>query len=544
MILGRNRWTGPASESGGRPCGSCPGGDGYLRFIDKGPRPALKGKPGDDRGPAKTTAFRKAMSGIKPFGAPVGLLVVLLMAAGLPARAEFQPHLFPGRDRADFNPSVVSVPAETYSTGAEARPRPWIAAAEVTGINIGVWTFDRYALNRDYAHISWSSVKHNLSEGFILCPDTFPTSFFGHPYHGSQYFNAARSLGMPFWESIPYSAGGYLTWGFIFENDLPSFNDLVMTTLGGMCLGELEYRLSSQVLDDSAVGGARVGREILAFLIDPIRGFNRLIYGDLGRTGSINRQRREPLQGYLALGGQLVSDSFQLTRLRFSPGLGFEVVYGMDSSDIVSGHPFDLIFLSGGVRTDQKKGYFDLSTYGPWMSREWEGGRGSKYLVGLFQHFDYLNNEVLHLGGTSTTAGFVSLVPLGGGAVLRGSVQAGGLLLGGVKNQYVHVEDRDYNYGLGATAKIEAWLSHPSLGTLSVHFSRFWFKAVHATGEVDADESHDGLTLLQVRYSVPFSSNWAIALDYGLFARRQSFEGHPDASGDLSRVGLALEWHL
>lgn len=473
-------------------------------------------------------------------------LVLTLVAGAVAAPVEFSLDRYSrtSEQALGAGPAADSSEAIHNPLGAEGKKRPWIAALETFSINVGVWAIDRYALNKDYSRISWTTIQNNFTHGFIWCPDYFPTSFFGHPYHGSQYFNAARSLGLGFWESIPYSLGGYLMWGFFMENDFPSINDTIMTTLGGVSLGELEYRISSQVLDDSATGGNRVGREILAMLIDPIRGLNRLIYGDMFRISSTNRQLREPFQGSMTLGGMMVSDSSNLTNLHFSPGLSYDMIYGMDSTDIVSGHPFDLIFFNGEIRFAQKKAYFGLSTYAPWYAKEWDGSAGQKYILGLFQHYDYVNNEIMNLGATSTALGFVSLLPLGRGATFKASVQAGAMLMSGVKNDYVRVESRDYNYGLGAMAKVEAWLSHPSLGTLSFHLSHFRFFTIEASANVKADVSRDGLTLLNTQYSLPLSDDLGICLDFGLAARRQHFEGHPSASGDLSRVGAALQWYF
>lgn len=438
------------------------------------------------------------------------------------------------------------VAEENYRQGAEAHKRPWIAALEVTSINVMVWLIDRYVRNVDYSHISWDTIKYNFQHGFIWDNDNYGTGFAGHPYHGSQYYNAARSLGLNVWESIPYAAAGYLMWGFIFENDQPSWNDTITTTLGGVSLGEIEYRLSSQVLDDSATGGSRVGREILAFLIDPIRGLNRLIYGDSFRTSAMNAEKREPLHGDLTLSGMLVSDAGNLSQLHFSPGLMFDMVYGMDASGINVDHPFDLIVFNGDVRYShfQSRGYLTLSTYGPWVAKEWEDKSGDKFVLGLFQHYDYLNNEALAMGGTSTTLGFVSLVPLGQGIELKSSIQAGGLLIGGIRNDYVQIEDRNYNYGVGFTGKADVWLTHPAWGSLNLHFSHFRSWSINAAVPDPADKSRDVLTLFNAEYSFPVTNCWTIAIDYGRFALRQHFDGHPETIRDSSRVGAAVGWHF
>ena len=56
--------------------------------------------------------------------------------------------------------------------------------------------------------------------------------------------NSARSQGLTFWESAPYAAIGSLEWEFLGEREPPALNDLIATTMGGICIGEITYRIS------------------------------------------------------------------------------------------------------------------------------------------------------------------------------------------------------------------------------------------------------------------------------------------------------------
>ena len=69
---------------------------------------------------------------------------------------------------------------------------------------------------------------------------------------------------------MPYTFIGSLTWEFLCENNYPSINDFISTSIGGIALGEITHRLSYLVLDDSKRGLERAGREILAGLISPM----------------------------------------------------------------------------------------------------------------------------------------------------------------------------------------------------------------------------------------------------------------------------------
>ncbi len=480
----------------------------------------------------------------KGIAAFLGLFFALTLyaAAAVPDR-EFSLSPYAKASGGGAAVSSGSTPREGDSSSSEGAvtKRPWIAALETFSINIGVWAVDRYALNRQYARISWSTWKYNLSHGWIWDPDNFHTGFIGHPYHGAQYFNSARSLGMNFWESLPYSLGGYVMWGYFMENDQPSKNDLIMTGLAGAGLGEVEYRLSSQVLDDTATGGERTWREILAFMINPIRGFNRLIYGDAARVSSTNRETREPLHGTVSLGGFLVSETGGFSGMKFSPGLSYDVTYGVGSSEIYSQKPYDLFFLNGEVRYGQQKVFLNLDSYGLLWGHEFGAAEGSKSVVGIFQHYDYLNNETMHMGSTSFAGGLVSTFPLGNDFALQTSFQLGLTPVAGIKNPYVLIEDRDYNYDWGGIAKAEAWLSHPKMGTLAVRFGRFQLYSINAAVPVAADEGHDFLTYLRANYTFPLAAGLGLRVEYGWYDLHQEFSGHLPVVSKLSRVGAALD---
>ena len=70
-------------------------------------------------------------------------------------------------------------------------------------------------------------------------------------------------------------------WELFGEVWAPAPNDLANTTLGGITLGEMLFRFSSLTLDNEATGSNRVVREIGAALINPVRGFNRLVRGEM-----------------------------------------------------------------------------------------------------------------------------------------------------------------------------------------------------------------------------------------------------------------------
>lgn len=155
----------------------------------------------------------------------------------------------------------------------------WRAGVETAGFNIGLWAFDRYVLKGHYAYISWNTIKENFRHGFEWDDDHLHTNMFDHPYNGSIFFNAGRSNGFNFWQSELFAIGGSAMWEMFMEREYPSTNDIIATPIGGAALGEVLYRTSDLILDDRSTGRERFGRELAAFLVDPMKGINRIVTG-------------------------------------------------------------------------------------------------------------------------------------------------------------------------------------------------------------------------------------------------------------------------
>lgn len=89
-------------------------------------------------------------------------------------------------------------PADSLDIDYYSHKRGLQAGTMVFGINMGVWAFDRYIRKADFAYINGRTIKDNLKHGFVWDNDAMGTNMFMHPYHGSLYFNSARSNGYNF----------------------------------------------------------------------------------------------------------------------------------------------------------------------------------------------------------------------------------------------------------------------------------------------------------------------------------------------------------
>ncbi|RKG67523.1 DUF3943 domain-containing protein, partial [Corallococcus exercitus] len=219
--------------------------------------------------------------------------MVLLLAAAFPARAREFPADAPlaGREPAPGAEGDAGWEAALECQEEEPpRRHIWLALGEVTAVNAAVWSVNRFIRKRDWANVSPEVWGRNLTSGFEWDADKFTANQLDHPYHGGIYYNIGRDNGLSYWEAAPLTFFGSLQWEVFGENNRPSTNDIINTSLGGLAVGEVLYRLSSMILDNGATGWERGGREVAAGLLNPGRGFSRVVRGEAWRVGPTPRE--------------------------------------------------------------------------------------------------------------------------------------------------------------------------------------------------------------------------------------------------------------
>jgi len=417
------------------------------------------------------------------------------------------------------------------------RRRPWFAAAEIVGINVTVWAYDRYIKHEPWAYIGWDTIKANLRRGLEWDRDEFSTNFFGHPLHGGFFYSAARSSGLRFSESAAYTLGGSLMWEFLMENNLASINDLLTTTSGGVFLGEMQYRMSSLVLDERAVGFDRFWRELTAGLIDPGRALNRLFSGEAWRTRAVNSQVRGPIKGVFSFSRHFLAPFEDLTRVDQHPGVEVDFVYGDVKAGPTAYRPFDWLVFSGDLRFGDEKMYGGINAYGLLTGRERIGRKGGRYLTGLFQNFDYLVNEYFKMAGSALTAGVVSTHAPAGKPFIQTSIQLGALFGAGINDHFL-IEDRDYTYGFGPVFKVDALMDLGRAGTFSLRFGQYVIFTIAGTVS-DRTDSVNWVTAARARYRLGLWNNLGVRAEFGWFRRSTQYEQAQRITRNQLQLGLS-----
>ena len=240
------------------------------------------------------------------------------------------------------------------SLPTEQQKHPWRATGEVIGSNIITNLFSRFILREPFANTSLKTIRNNIKAGFAWDDDYFYVNNVGHPYQGSAYFNAARDNGYNFWQSLPFTTFGSLTWEFFCEKEHPSINDLITTTLSGTLFGEVSHRMSLQFIDESDTGLKRFFREFATTLVNPVGEFNRLISG---RAWKVRRKVSDEHDAVysLTLGDRCLIASDDMSYRRHQ----VFVTLTMECGDVADGenhfNPYDFFSFDGSFAFGKKQ---------------------------------------------------------------------------------------------------------------------------------------------------------------------------------------------
>ena len=451
-----------------------------------------------------------------------------------------------------------------YADSTMALPKskhPWLALAEVTGINVGVQLFDRWALNFDFAQTTLNSLKHNFTDGMVWDNDFFITNLFLHPYHGNLYFNAARTNGLTFWESAPYSLIGSAMWEFLGETEPPAINDIIATTCGGMAIGEMTHRLSLTVLDDRDRGFKRFMREAAATLINPIQGLHRIFSGDAWRVKSRNycyhNFNEIPVDVSFSVGWRYLADNGALFRGIHAPYINFTLTYGTPVDGDKHTTPYDFFDLEANAAFGGGQPLINtLNIVGRLWSTPILDKKDMAGEFGIYQHFNYYDAKPIEDGSDLTpyriseAAGFgpgivISLPQAGYLSKMEQRFFVSGILLGGTKSDYFNVIERDYNMGSGFSVKSSTKLDFGKYGRimLNAKYFRIWtWKGYedkdlqpYVDGSADlhylnvqGDNSNAALLVINPVIEMHLTRQWSLTLSGTYYSRRTHYNYYYD----------------
>ena len=400
----------------------------------------------------------------------------------------------------------------------------WIPLSETIGANVLVWSLDRYLLNADFARVGTDTWKYNLKKGWEWDADRFGINFIGHPYSGTLSFNAGRSNGYNYLQSSAFAFAGSMMWEYFCENTRPSYNDIINTPINGAFLGEILYRLSSNVLDDRTHGMERVSREVIAGLIDPMRGLNRLLQAKSWRMTNKEVYQKEPLNISIYAGIHKINEGREAFTAKSTNSelLNIQLDYG-NPFENRSRKPFDFFKL----RTEfdfgvGRKILSNVTGYGILAGKNVQFEKHS-ILFGAFQYSDYWDNKTFELGAIGFGAGLFSNLPISKSSSLFTNVHIAAIPFSGNSTKLGPdtSEFRDYTFGDGFEAKFESTINISKVATASmIYYYYFIHTYVGPAG-------NNFIGILKPRVTFRLYKGLSIGLEHYVYYNTRSLKNSP-----------------
>jgi hypothetical protein len=414
----------------------------------------------------------------------------------------------------------------------------WVPAAQVVAENAILNLIDRSVLNLEFSKVDPGTWQRTLNAGFpwstgwIWDQDRFGNNFFSHPMMGSFYFNAARANGYNFWESSPFVFAGSYMWKIFGENGKPEREDLINTTFDGIFLGEILYRISSNILDDRTTGAERVLRELAAGLINPIRGVNRLFQGKSFRRTNKEVYQKEPINISFYTGLHMVNTP-ENELLSGVGSLMFNIQFDYGNPfEVRRRKPFDffkfrteLNFYAGRKIVD------NIAGYGILLGKNAQAGKLSM-LIGGFQYYDYYDTKAFELSTIAFGPGVLFKLPLSKNSNLYtnfhlGLVPFAGSSVGAVSDT---AQFRDYRFAYGLEGKVESGLN---LGERAMFYLNYYYYFIHAFDNTGKNEPQAGtlgnnfISIIRPKVTVQIYKHFNLGYEESIYINDHYQQNYP-----------------
>jgi hypothetical protein len=160
----------------------------------------------------------------------------------------------------------------------------------------------------------------------------------------------------------------------------------------------------------------------------------------------------------------------------------------------------------------------------------------------VVQDFDYVNNSAYQFGGQSLGAAMLSLYRLSPRVTVRTRLGLSGLLLGAVNSEYTVVivgsDERDYDFGPGAVARVRGVLDVNGLDVVDLSYDLYY---IHTLTETDSDHLiHD----IAARFQAPLWQHFGIGVEGRMYGRNSHYDLYPNVHRWVPQARAYLSYDL
>ncbi len=495
-----------------------------------------------------------------------------------------------------------------YFVYPDTLPRPLRAALLSLFPDVFIFSINRWINKSDFAYITGQTITNNFMFNALWDNDLWGTNLLSHPFHGSLDYNGARVSGMNYWQCFPYVFTASFIWETILENEPPSFNDQIATSIGGMVLGEASYRISSSILKDNTKGFQRVVREVFGAVTCPMNGINRLLTGQMWKVQSNPRNLEyfsDNLKNYYisSFNKNLYHNEYCAPKIKYmypdskhlgykyvniqanaevsyrnvrfnnpkhkndaSPFISVNYVYGnpFDTYDV---HPLDYFRFKVGLNIKKDDNFLNFLEvtgllWGKEIKQEYNGINA---MWGIFQHFRYKDREGIKTDSIPTWR-YSDPASVGIGIITDTRTPKNNFLFEGHLNlaflasapaSNFSLKGRQYNYGQGYSINLlfdYTFSNRVNLGMENYLLQFFTWKGYDKNIIVEAQDiktframgDKGNTVLFQIRpyMNVYLFSGLSLHFNYTMFNQYTYNKDYPNLSTSFSDYNLGLRYNF
>jgi hypothetical protein len=430
----------------------------------------------------------------------------------------------PAADREIVLPLPLAAPEVAGTTPLAGKKHFWAAVGEGELFNLFVWSYNRFVRKAQFAYVSPSTWWTNLRRGWNFDRDSFQTNNFLHPYHGNLYFNSARANGYGFWESIPFAAGGSLFWEYFLENEQVDYSDVAPTALSGPVEGEVLFRVSQMILDNTASGKERLFREVAAAILNPAGSLARLVRGETRKDFSNPDDRFPSRFALTVMAGYRHVSRGSSEEHRDQAFVAADLRYG-DPFEGGLSKPFDVFEAALEVASPaealinrlSERGLVALGDAGSWSD--------SQHRLGVFMSYEYRNDGLQTFWESGFSGSLLSRFPVFAGAELRTEAGLRAFPLSALQTDYP-VQDlaetgRTYDYGPGGGPRVTVALRRRGIDLVSASYEAIWIRTVNGVS------LHSAVQFARIEAKCPITESFSVGTSWNWDQRITSYDQNP-----------------
>lgn len=441
-------------------------------------------------------------------------------------------------DKRSLLAQTINAPAPVAASSNLTTPVPqWgteksylIPALEIVGFDVLLNLFDRVYYGCCDYDVDFSSINRNLHRGWNEDRDEFTVNQLGHPYQGSMYHGFARASGLNYWQGLAYTFVGSLFWEIAGETTPPSRNDQISTGIGGSFLGEALFRMSNFWLEQGR--GSPFWREVVAALISPPVGFNRLAFDQ--RFDGIFPSKDPAYYSRMHFG--LVSatqdrraGSGEIDRHEGIVDVALD--YGLPGkSGYTYDRPFDYFTFQAAAST--AIGFESVSTYGLLLGKSYDLGKDYRGIWGLYGSYSYMAPQIFRLASTGLSLGTTAQWRVFDYLAVQGTGLLG-IGYASVSDIAGISDERDNHYGVAPQALLSLRLILGERASVDLTAREFFVADVSGSGV-----RHDNVVRTDASLTYRIYRQHAVSIRYQLSRRDFDLRDTGNRIQDRGTVGI------